>query len=881
LIVFGLVIVLALMLYANYRRELEVRQRFIQSSQDAVIDSRLSSFQHMLDVLHGNLFNRPEVIATLERALQADVAEQARLRGRLYREFRPAFEHLKSHDFHELQLVLADGRSFLRFSRPDLFGDQITRLRPALKRVLRGEVQAGVLEIGRTYPGFRFVFPLRRDGVVVGAVDFCLDFKAISQALASIEGQESISAQFLVRKNLLEAVIHPSLLAQFRNSEINSDFVVEQETGSSNHSYTNHLLQAALQLDTQIQRALQSGLPLNGVRCRGLGGCQAAVLRPVRDSLERVAGYIFTAISMPDAAYLRRSHLVAFFVGVLLILMATMAARRWLDSTRRLRTISDHMAEGMYVMDETGRIIYVNPTACEILSYREEELIGAQAHTLFHAHDEEHPPASESCPIRQQALSEEIYRSVDEYFRCSNGEIIRVSVVSSPFWTDNSLSGSVVLFRDITAEFEDKARLQRSDIAFSSLAEAVMVTGAAGEIQAVNRAFTQITGYREDEVLGETPRVLKSGRHDTAFYEQLWHSVSCEGGWEGEIWNRRKSGEIYPEQLRIAAVKRADGVVTGYVATFSDITEKLRQEQVLRKLAYNDPLTGLHNRAAFLEMFDHALARSERNGRRLALLYLDLDRFKKINDTLGHIIGDKVLEESAKRLRESVRSEDETARLGGDEFIIMLEDFAHVETPARVARKILSLLGQPILIDHHVLHMTTSIGIAVYPDDGHDATSLLKNADAAMYMAKREGRNGYHYFTQAMAKREEDRFVLEIDLHTALLNEEFLLHYQPKINLSSGRVTGLEALLRWQHPTRGLLTPSEFLSVAHDGGVMRDITHWVITESCRQLQEWLDCGLDPGRMAINIDSHTFNRVDAYDQIGRTVEVSGVSPHRVE
>jgi diguanylate cyclase (GGDEF)-like protein len=328
-------------------------------------------------------------------------------------------------------------------------------------------------------------------------------------------------------------------------------------------------------------------------------------------------------------------------------------------------------------------------------------------------------------------------------------------------------------------------------------------------------------------------------------------------------------------------VKRQNGVISGYVATFSDITDKLRQEQALRKLAYHDPLTGLHNRAAFLEMFDRALVHAERHGQRLALLYLDLDRFKKINDTLGHVIGDKVLEESARRLRESVRSEDEVARLGGDEFIIMLEDLVHEDTPARVARKVISLLGQPLLIEHRMLHMTTSIGIAVYPDDGADATSLLKNADAAMYMAKQEGRNGFHYFTQAMAEREEDRFSLEIDLHTALMNEEFLLHYQPKIDLRTGQVIALEGLLRWQHPYRGLLTPSEFLAVAHDGGVMRDITHWVITESCRQLQEWLDAGLEPGRIAINIDAHTLNSTDAYDQIGRTVEVSGISPHRVE
>ncbi|MEJ2466411.1 MAG: EAL domain-containing protein [Candidatus Thiodiazotropha sp.] len=882
LIVTGLMALLGMVLLTNYGREVNTRLRFIERAQEAAIDSRLSSYQRMLEVLYENVFKQPKVAATLSRAIQAEEDEQARLRGQLYREFYPTFQQLKRNDFRELQFVLADGRSFLRFNRPDLYNDPIIRKRPLLKRVLKGEVQSGVLEIGRVYPGFRFAFPLHQHEGVVGVVDFCLSFEAIRQALGNLKGQAGSYTQFMVQKELFTSVSHPSSHALFRAADLSGDFIVERgKSGIDDPPASFHELIDELRRDARVEQALKQGETLSRVRCHGLGDCQVAILRPVHDSQYRTAGYIFTAIPVTDVEYLRRSHLIAFLVGALLIMLSAIAVRRWISSTRRLRAISDHMAEGMYVMDEAGKIIYVNPTACEILRYDADALIGAEAHTLFHAHEETHPPVTQLCPIRLQALSGEIYRSNEEHFRNGDGEVIRVSVVSSPFWSDNTFSGAVVLFRDITTEYEDKSRLQRSDVAFSSLAEAVMVTGPAGEIQAVNRAFTQITGYSEEEVVGETPRMLKSGRHDSAFYEQLWQQISQIGSWEGEIWNRRKSGEIYPEHLRIAAVKQQDGIITGYVATFSDITEKLRQEKALRKLAYHDPLTGLHNRAAFLEMFERALGHSERRGQQLALLYLDLDRFKKINDTLGHVIGDRVLEEAAKRLQEAVRSDDEVARLGGDEFIIMLEDFAHEESPARVARKVNSLLGQPILIEHHVLHVTTSIGIAVYPEDGEDATSLLKNADSAMYMAKREGRNGYHYFTQAMAQREEDRFALEIDLHTALLNEEFLLHYQPKIDLVSGRVTGLEALLRWQHPKRGLLNPADFLPVAHEAGVMRDITHWVITESCRQLQDWLDAGLEPGRIAINIDSHTFNSRDAYDQIGRTVEVSGISPHRVE
>ena len=878
----GLVVLLALLLMANYQREVETRQRFVERTQESAIESRLNSYQRLVEVLFENLFNRTELAEALAQAGEANGEFQARLRGRLYREYYPAYANLTRNNFRELQFVLADGRSFLRFNRPDLYGDPITAQRPLLKQVLKGEVGRGVLENGRVHPGFRFAFPLRQDSEIVGVVDFCLSFGALQEGVDRLDEHTAVYSRFLVRKDLFKLVSHPSSEGQFREAVISDSYIIERgAVDQPADTDAVYILQAQLRQDQRIQQMMEQGDYINEVVCHGLGDCWTVILRPVHDSLGRVAAYIFTTLPMPDVEHLRRTHLGAFMVGTVMLLIVAVAVRRWFDSTRRLRTISDHMAEGMYVMDESGRIVYVNPTACEILDYDEAVLIGADAHALLHEHPESDEVVDSECPVRLHTLAGEIYRSSQERLRCSDGEIIRVSVVASPLWSHKRLSGSVVLFRDITDEHSYKAKLQRSDVAFSSLAEAVMVTGPDGEIQAVNYAFTQITGYSEEEALGKTPRILKSGRHDESFYKMLWSTIREEGRWEGEVWNRRKNGEIYPEHLRIAAVEHSNGEVGGFVATFSDITEKLRQEQTLRKLAYHDPLTELHNRAAFLEMFEHALGHAQRSGRRLALLYLDLDRFKKINDTLGHVVGDRVLEESALRLRQALRSDDEVARLGGDEFIIMLEDFADVDTPARVARKVLSLLCQPIMIDHHVLHVTTSIGIAVFPDDGGDVTALLKNADAAMYMAKREGRNGFHYFTQAMAQREEDRFALEIDLHTALLNDEFLLHYQPKIELESGKISGLEALLRWQHPERGLLAPAEFLGVAHDAGVMRDITHWVITEACRQLQEWLDAGFDPGRIAINIDSHTFNSTDAYDQIGRTVEVSGISPHRVE
>ena len=865
----------------NYWREVDNHLQRLDATRQTAFSSALDGYQRMIEVFYEERFNLPPTAALLERAAGAGESEQALLRGRLYRRFFSSYENLQRKGVRTLQFVLSDGESFLRFNRPDLFGDRIVDDRPMLKSVLQGFPQGGILENGRVYPCYRFAFPITGEQGVVGIVDFGVSFDAIRNSLLRVASTGNTQYRFILRRDLFESVSHPSSRALFRTSRIDPNYLVEGAEYPSLESDNLSRIESHLRSDETVKQAFENGDSLSTEICLRSDNCYAVSLQAVIDSHQQTAGYILSYTSMEAFRYLRSSHLTAFLLGALLISIALYTFHHWLQITQRLRTISDHMAEGMYVMDTEGKTLYVNPTACKILQYSKNQLLGQYANRQFHCDKNGGPLSVNDCMIQKHTLRGDNYKSDDEHFRCQDGTTIRVSIVSSPFWTDGALSGSVVLFRDITQEYETKKRQQRSDVAFSTLAEGVMVTDAKGRIEAVNRAFSEITGYAEDEVLGKNPSLLKSGQHDKAFYDALWDQLILEGRWEGEIWNRRKNGQIYPEFLRIASVMGEHGNITEYVATFSDATEKRQHERQLHKLAYTDPLTSLHNRAAFIEMFGHALAHAERRHSRCALLYLDLDRFKKINDTLGHEVGDKVLTETAQRLNQAVRNDDEVARLGGDEFIVLLEDIRQDDAPARVARKIVSLLGQPINLDPHVLHVTASVGIAIYPEDGRDSTTLLKNADAAMYMAKREGRNGFHYFTQAMAEKEESRFKLEIDLHTALRNDEFLLRYQPKVDLLSGETTGFEALPYWQHPQRGLLSAEEFLGVAHDAGVMRDITNWVITESCGQLLAWLDQGLEPGRMAINIDSHTFNSADAYDQICRTVELTGVSPHRVE
>ncbi|HSQ06596.1 MAG TPA: EAL domain-containing protein, partial [Chromatiaceae bacterium] len=520
-------------------------------------------------------------------------------------------------------------------------------------------------------------------------------------------------------------------------------------------------------------------------------------------------------------------------------------------------------------------------TAGELLGYASSEVIGQVARHLIHArHGSEAVPA-EACPMRLCANRGETYRSDQESFRHKDGRLIPVSLTGSPLREEGEVTGTVVLFRDISAEVETRIRLRQAEIAFSHLAEAVVVTDANARIQAVNHAFTQITGYREEEVLGQNTRILASGRHDDRFYEQMWEALRGVGYWEGEVWNRRKSGEIYPEALKITAVCDANQAIVGFVSVFSDITELRAKEERLRHLAYHDQLTGLYNRNAFLQIFEHALHRAQDRQVRLALLYLDIDRFKRINDSLGHVVGDGLLQEVARRIRAALRVQDEVARLGGDEFVILIEDIDEPAATARLAHSLLGAIRVPVEVEGKSLYVTISIGVCVYPEDGTDPTTLLKNADAAMYLAKQSGRDSYRYFTAAMAREADARFALETSLRPALEAGQMRILYQPKMALADGQVIGVEALVRWQHPSEGLLAPDRFLGAACEIGLMQPLTQWVIGEVSRQCARWRAEGLEVGPIACNLDAGVYHPAALETMLLETVAAAGITPADIE
>ena len=441
--------------------------------------------------------------------------------------------------------------------------------------------------------------------------------------------------------------------------------------------------------------------------------------------------------------------------------------------------------------------------------------------------------------------------------------------------------GVLGVFRDITARMRSEEKLRQAATVFENTMEGVVITNPDGDIVAVNPAFTEITGYSEAEVLGKNPRVRRSGRHGKSYYQAMWASIQETGSWRGEIWNRRKTGEVYPEWLSINTVRDETGKITNYVAVFADISQMKRSEAELDHLAHHDPLTELPNRLLLNARLEYAIQRAQREGSSLTVLFLDLDRFKTINDSLGHPVGDQLLKSVAALLGACVRSEDTVARLGGDEFVILLEGVGDSGAAADIAEKILNALNKHYDLDGQAVFISASIGISTYPADGRDGTTLLKNADAAMYRSKEEGRNTFRFYSAELTRVAHDRLNLESELRRAIEQQEFVLYYQPQVDVSSGAIVGAEALVRWQHPQFGIISPLRFIPLAEETGLILQLGYWVLNAACEQLSAWLKSGLPPITLAVNLSSRQFLHRDLVNQLRSVLDATGLPPRLLE
>ncbi|OMH32133.1 EAL domain-containing protein [Motiliproteus sp. MSK22-1] len=549
--------------------------------------------------------------------------------------------------------------------------------------------------------------------------------------------------------------------------------------------------------------------------------------------------------------------------------------------TLRLATVVTHSVDAIIIQDLDGHITDWNQEAADRYGWTEEEALKMNIRQLIPQQSLE-----DELQVLRSIAAGETVRAFESQRLTKVGKVLDVWLTFTGLLDEQGRRIAIASTeQDVTKQkrMEDEIRL--AAVAFETI-DGIVVTGPDARILRVNKAFTKITGYEENEVLGQTPAVLQSGRQDKVFYQNMWKQLQSKGSWSGEIWNKSKAGRVYPEWLSINAVRDNNGEISKFIGVFRDIGEKKAHEAEIHKLAFYDILTGLPNRRLLFDRMSQAIARAERSKYCGSIMFLDLDRFKKINDSLGHFVGDELLKAVSERLIGSVRSEDTVARLGGDEFVVLVHDIGRSKRDAvayteKLARQLMNILDAPFLVEEHQLHTSCSIGSTIFGWNGDTPEDLLRQADNAMYLAKKMGRNTMRFFDPAMQASADAWLDTERALRNAIKEQEFELFFQPQVDIKRGCVAA-EALIRWQRPGFGMIAPNDFIPVLEETGIIQDVGYWVLVEACLKMAHWKNSGsasLD--RIAVNISPFQFKHESFVDSVIAALEASGLDPSMLE
>ncbi|GJQ50046.1 putative diguanylate cyclase [Candidatus Kuenenia stuttgartiensis] len=589
------------------------------------------------------------------------------------------------------------------------------------------------------------------------------------------------------------------------------------------------------------------------------------------------------------------------------------------DGKQRYKRLVEILPDIIYRIDANGYFTFINE-AVQVFGYEPDELIGKHFSELIHPDDLKKVSRSEVLSEYSGKTSD--YKTTPKLFderrtgqRKTTGLQIRVKSKKSPEYmeytiqiikwpkkhekiievaatghydsdimkNDKRFVGTVGVIRDITGSKHAEEMICTLSLAVEQSPAMIAVTDTDGRIDYINPKFCKVTGFEPEEVLGKNLiDIIQPGGESLSMADKtLWKAITSKGEWKEAFSSRKKHGELFWTSLSLSAIKSNEGFISHYLAIMEDITEHKQAEERIHYLAYYDSLTALPNRELFHDRLNMAIIHAHRKQQMLAVAFIDIDRFKKVNDTLGHSTGDRLLKIIADRLKSCIREEDTVSRQGGDEFVLLLTEISRMEDANDVTQRILKKLKEPVIIDDHDLCISASIGIALYPGDGTTAEALLKNADSAMYISKESGRDNYHFYSSTVQEKAYEQLLEEMYLRRALENRELVLYYQPQVNIATGRLVGMEALLRWKHPKKGLISPAEFIPLAEDTGQIVPIDFWVLHTACKQNMAWQRAGLPSVPIAVNISGHTFGRENLIDFVNNVLHDTRMSPDALD